>query len=242
MPPDMMGAEGMGRGMGMEGMAPGMGTQTGPQSGFVVVIEGYSPYKHIEHLLDPSGVGSDQNRWGVVTRLENLGTLFPEIPFELFGKGDIRNFREESGWVDPDDNQMPVGIGILKEVERVPSDAAGGQPGVAARGMMGMAGGAGRMGAVPSRVSQEWVLFDPMTNEEISRTYDLVSEEDIRSNPEYNERDLGRVKLTNFGDPKYIERDYWFRIQAKFLWKDAPQDVGVGSSMGPGMYMPGGMY
>ena len=103
------------------------------QSGFVVVIEGYSPYQNIAHLMDPPGVGTDQNRWGVVTRFENLSQLFPDIPFELYGKGDIRNFDEKWDWVDPSDTMMPVGIGIPKEVERIPSDESGvpgGGPGI----------------------------------------------------------------------------------------------------------------
>jgi type IV pilus assembly protein PilM len=61
--------------------APGMGrtsrkktvkgkTQTGKDGpGFLVIIEGYSSYKNIDELLDPPGVGNDQSKWGLVTRL-----------------------------------------------------------------------------------------------------------------------------------------------------------------------------
>ena len=33
----------------------------------------------------------------------------------------------------------------------------------------------------------------------------------------------GRKKYDSFGQPVYIERDKWFRIKVKFLWKNAPQ-------------------
>ncbi|MEJ5258891.1 MAG: type IV pilus assembly protein PilM [Anaerohalosphaeraceae bacterium] len=214
MPGEMFGGPGMVGGdmMGAAG--------TTPQAGFVVLIEGYSPYKNIAQLLDPPGVGSDSRRWGVVTRFENLKTLFPDTPFELFGKGDIRHFRDESGAVDPADMQMPAGIGILREVERVPST----QPAGAAPGMTAAPGPMmpGMTGAVPTRVTREIVLIDPMTEEEISKTLDYITPEDIRNNPAYTDRDLGRVKQSPFGEPQYILRDSWFRIQAKFVWKDAP--------------------
>ena len=138
---------------------------------------------------------------------------------------------------------MPVGIGVLKEVERVPSEESAGIPG-AGPGFMpirpaggGMAGG----GAPLSRITRERVLFDPVTNEEISKTYDIVTQEHIRTNPEYTENDLGKVELTSFGDAKFIERDSWFRIQAKFVWKDAPQDL-MNQSMGQGMGGAGGAF
>jgi type IV pilus assembly protein PilM len=216
-PPAMMPGEGLmpGGEMGTGGAQPTV------RSGFVVVIEGYSPYKEISQLLDPPGVGGDRSRWGVVTRFENLKAFFPDTPFELFGKGDIRNFKDEWGPVDPADSQMPVGIGIKREVERFPSEqpARGGigvtqTPTISIPGMPG--------GAVPARVTREIVLIDPMTEEEISKTLAYVTQEDIQKNPAYTERDLGRVKQTPFGEPQYIIRDYWFRIQAKFVWKDAP--------------------
>lgn len=211
------------------GVMPGAGSlgeettavQAAIRSGFVVVIEGYSPYREISQLLDPPGVGTDRSRWGVVTRFENLKAFFPDTPFELFGKGDIRNFKDEWGPVDPADPQMPVGIGIKREVERFPSEqqtrAGLGAAQTPTVGMTGMPGA-----AVPARVTREIVLIDPMTEEEISKTLDYVTQEDIQKNPAYTERDLGRVKQTPFGEPQYIIRDYWFRIQAKFAWKDAP--------------------
>ena len=56
----------------------------------------------------------------------------------------------------------------------------------------------------------------------MSKTFDLVTQDEIDSDPSLSERDLGKLKYTDFGDPKYIVNDHWFRISAKFLWKDSP--------------------
>ena len=70
----------------------------------------------------------------------------------------------------------------------------------------------------------EDVLVDPMTNEEISRTYDIITQEEIDSNPELNEKDLGKKKINKLtGKELFIDRDHWFRIKAKFIWKDASE-------------------
>lgn len=94
---------------------------------------------------------------------------------------------------------------------------------------------------MPARVTREIVLIDPMTEEEISKTLAYITQEDIQKNPAYTERDLGRVKQTPFGEPQYIIRDYWFRIQAKFAWKDAPAlPQPSSSSYGPAAPYGGG--
>ena len=62
-----------------------------------------------------------------------------------------------------------------------------------------------------------------MTNEEMSKMFDLVTQEEIDSDPSKSERDLGKKKYTDFGQPRYIVKDHWFRIKAKFLWKGAPK-------------------
>ena len=39
-----------------------------------------------------------------------------------------------------------------------------------------------------------------------------------------NETQLGMIKFNPLTqDPQYIVRDHWFRIKAKFVWKDAPE-------------------
>lgn len=211
----------MGRDM-MPGTDMGMGTET-PQAatGFTVVIEGYSPYKDITQLLDPPGVGMDQSRWGIVTRFKNLQTLFPEIPFELFEPGKIDQFKVDWGYVDLADSEMPAGIGLSRMVDRVPGDsgalnAGGGVP------VRGMERGGGMVGARQNRITQEQVLFDPMTNEEISKVYDIYTAEEVAQNSDLSDKDIGRIKFDEFGRENYLLRDSWFRIQAKFVWKDAP--------------------
>jgi hypothetical protein len=55
----------------------------------------------------------------------------------------------------------------------------------------------------------EQVLIDPMTKEVISK----VSDTD----------ELGKPKLDRSGKPVYKVNDYWFILNAKFVWKDAPK-------------------
>ena len=190
---------------------------TGP--GFLVIIEGYSPYQNIGELMDPVNVGKNKSQWGLVTRLENLGQLEKKEKFLLFGKGNTKNFKQEVGLVDLGDDNMPTGIGVLKDIDRVPVEFLQINP----RG--------GRvinrirpMGtAAASQISTEQVLVDPMTNEEMSRVYDIITQEDLRDNPELTKKDIGTVKLDIQGNPKYIERDHWFRISMKLRWMGAPK-------------------
>ncbi len=192
----------------------------GDGPGFVVVIEGYSPYKVIAELLDPAGVRDQVEKWGVVTRLENLQALFPDSVFELFKKNSVDHFKLETGEVDLNDPDMPLGIGIEQVVERVPlageerTDTRAARRSVSTRDTKNV-------------IQQEAVLIDPMTGEEMSKTYDLWTAEEVASNPELSERDIGRIKLTRYDEPQYIVRDYWFRISAKVLWKNAPEDAGT---------------
>jgi hypothetical protein len=200
-------------------------------AGFTVLIEGYSPYQNIAELLDPPRAGDDQGRWGIITRFVNLPRLFPSSSFELFRKSEIKHFKVETGLVDPADRTMPPGIGFLKQVER-PSAAS--QRGAAGQreqfyGIESEIGGA----RGPEYVTTEPVLFDPMTGEEISQTYDIVTQEDIDAGTTWKAQDLGRKKTTAFGQDEMIKRDSWFRIQAKFVWKEAPQvpTAGMGQPM-----------
>lgn len=204
------------------------------KTGFVLLIEGYSPYERIADLLDPPGVGEDQSRWGMITRLEYLSKVIPNTPFELFEKGDIKHFKVETGRVDIKSTQMPSGIGIAKEIERVPKEVQDAAPGTG-RLMPVREGIMGGTVRAPERITSETVLVDPMTLEEISRTYDIITREDISRNPELTDRDLGRVKLSSLGAEQYIERDHWFRIQVKFIWKDAPVSAQPESTGVPGM-------
>ncbi len=55
----------------------------------------------------------------------------------------------------------------------------------------------------------EQVLIDPMTKEVISRVSDLD--------------EFGKPKLDFSDKPVYKVNDYWFILNAKFVWKDAPK-------------------
>jgi type IV pilus assembly protein PilM len=217
-----MGDMGMGMEMGMPGMGmemgmPGMGMPGGDMGGFgmpgyegggmedefdqddgpgfVVVIEGYTPYGDIAELMDPLGVGDDKSKWGFVTRLVNIDKLFEDAGLEIFRKESVSHFSYETGIVDLEDRNMPAGIGEKKVITRVETSDEENQ--------------SRRSGTYKSRnqVFAEEVLVDPMTGEEISKTYDLGPN--------------GEIRFDNNGEEKFIVRDHWFRIKAKFLWKDA---------------------
>jgi type IV pilus assembly protein PilM len=129
-----MGMPGMGMpGMGMPGMGGGGGkvytpptrtsrqTQPAPGAedgaaapGFVVVIEGYSPYRNINDLLDPAGAGNDAAKWGMVTRMENLNAVCPNSPFMLYNKTNRKDFLIDTGEIDMS-KPMPAGIGVERQ-------------------------------------------------------------------------------------------------------------------------------
>ena len=191
--------------------------ETGP--GFIVVIEGYSPYENIGELMDPIRVGKDQSEWGFVTRLENLHFVDNKERFLLYGKGDTKHFKQETGYVNIGDKNMPEGIGVLKEVDRVPQEyllldntKTGRRT---ARTVNRRAG--------VTRITTEEVLIDPMTNEEMSRVFDIKTKEDLLENPELTKNDIGVIKIDSQGNQKFIEKDHWFRISAKFRWMGAPE-------------------
>ena len=188
------------------------------KTGFTVLIEGYSPYRAIPDLLDPPSVRNDQSRWGFVTRMEKLTKLFPKASFEMFGKSDTKHFEIKTGLVDLGDPDMPVGIGVPKEIERVPQKT----PATTEYAVTGYAGYASQKTDV---VYKETVLVDPMTNEEISRTYDIITRQDINNDPELDTEDLGKKKYDKLdGEELFIDRDHWFRVKAKFIWKNAPEE------------------
>ncbi len=198
---------------------PGVAAADEKKSGFVVMIEGYSPYKEISALLDPHSVGTDKERWGLVTRLVNISEIVKDCPFELYKKTDLKHFVLENGPVDLRSGKTPPGIGVEKEIERVPMQ-------LDTTGVPGRAAGMGMYNRVNmlqrDYVYFETVLIDPMTSEEMSKVYDIVTQDDIDNDPGLGEKDLGRIERDEFDTPLYIERDYWFRINAKFVWKGAP--------------------
>jgi type IV pilus assembly protein PilM len=109
----------MGRGR-VVGQTTAQATESADR-GFVLTIVGYSPYEQIRELLDPVGVKEDANKWGLVSRLAHFDG---NSPFELYKKGDEKNFVIQTGEVDIG-AQMPPGIGVIKAVEG--KDTASGQ-------------------------------------------------------------------------------------------------------------------
>jgi hypothetical protein len=152
-------------------------------------------------------VQNSPEKWGIVTRMMNLNKYFDgNSPFELFNKGKIQHFSLEQDVIDMStekQTRMPAGIGVLETKVRgsvEESKDAGGNKSF--------------RNDAADRIMTEAVLLDPLTKEEISKTFDLDSN--------------GRKKLDSFGKPVYIERDKWFRIKAKFLWKDpSAQQTGM---------------
>lgn len=206
-----------GRARGTRSFEPGAAMQGGDQQGqqadgkgFIVTIEGYTPYEKIGELLDPAGVANDPNKWGMVTRMMNLNKFFDgNSPFQLFNKGKIEHFRTEQDLVTisttGNDARMPTGIGKIETKQRGGTEEQAPENSRNTRGI-GRANDA-------DKVNMEVVLVDPLTGEEISQTVDLDSS--------------GRKKLDSFGKPVYIERDRWFRIKAKFLWIEKPKIAGM---------------
>jgi len=130
------------------GMDSGMEQTEAPATvpGFLVTIEGYSPYGDVGSLLDPTGVENRPDRWGFVTRLQDLDGGDPNnARFSLYEKGVIMHFQLDKGFVDPTitDVKVPYGIGVPKEDKGLAALGGYTQP-------------------------EEMVLLDPMTQEVIS--------------------------------------------------------------------------
>jgi len=171
---------------------------TDGKSGFVVVIEGYSPYEKIYDLIDPVGVDDNKSQWGIVTRLMHLKEFFENCPFELYEKDKPEHFKVDTDVVEFGGAGMPDGIGLLKPIKSQARQEAGSAKGLGFRQQ-------DVLGRRRQKGSSK-ILIDPMTKEIISR----VAARDAD----------GAVMLDEFGKEIYNDNDHWFRIKAKFLWKD----------------------
>jgi hypothetical protein len=191
----------------MMGTAAGAGVEKVP--GFVVMIEGYSPYRDVGALLDPPNVRDDPSRWGLVTRLDNLKqflNLDVNAPFELFTRS-ADHFKIETGPVDLDLDTLPMGVGTAKFI---PSAAA------LAAARENPYGGMG-MGTMDGTL----ILVDPVTQETIS------------AEPVLDQ--YGKPRMDPLGRPVKQVRDNWFKLQFKLEWKEAPETpAGVGGGTGRG--------
>ena len=103
----------------MQMQTPGVGAAVEKAAGFVVEIEGHSPYQDISQLLDPSGVDSNPDEWGFVTRLMHLSDKAdpndPNRPLALYKKETDEHFQLTKGAVTSTDTDMPYGIGVQEE-------------------------------------------------------------------------------------------------------------------------------
>lgn len=184
-------------------------TSTEPQdalptgTGFIIEIEGYSPYENINELLDPIGVGENQMKWGFITRLKNLDKISDTNSlFEIFDTNSTTQFVQETEPVDISSTTMPEGIGMLEKIQRAEkkeADKAG-----------------SRSSEAGNIIYDEEVLIDPLTEEEISKVYVLD--------------DYSRIVYDSFDKPQYKTNDHWFRIKAKFIWRQDPAKTAVESN------------
>jgi type IV pilus assembly protein PilM len=128
-----------------EGDGTGAESEGEEGAGFLVNITGYCPYETIGELLDPAGVGDDQSKWGIITRLMNLDDINDgNSPFKLYKRTEFAHFSLETGEVDLN-SEMPAGIGIEDVITR----------------------------RIEGNEFEEYVLVDPMTKEVISKLSEL---------------------------------------------------------------------
>jgi type IV pilus assembly protein PilM len=185
-------------------------TQQKKEPGFVVSIVGYSPYKNLGALLDPPNVKSDPGKWGFVTRLENLNQFIGaeyadgNCPFELFSRQFPNDFKLEIAPVDLD-TDVPLGIGATEVI-----------PGPAAKTAATTAMSATVMTPM-GPVNGTEILVDPMTREVMSAE---------TQNDQY-----GKPRLDPLGKPIKTTHDYWFALDLKLKWTQAPQSA---APAGPG--------
>lgn len=172
------------------------------RAGFLVTIIGYSPYKDIDNLMEPLEVGDDREKWGFITRLRNHDVAVDDDrAFELFERTNPKNFKLEIHPIDLGKYPPPMGIGVESERRiEIKSETASRLP--TYFGQLKQA----------QRLTIEPILIDPATKEVIS----VVGK--------YNE-DGTQVTDDKTGETVYETNDYWFRLQAKFLWKDVPKEI-----------------
>ena len=164
------------------------------EPGFVVSVVGYTPYRDLMALLDPTGVEGQRESWGFVARLGHIDAFVDaNSPFELFSK-EADHFRLEKGAVDLE-TDFPIGIG---DSETLPEEP--GAPGTKARAAPTM---------TMSFTQGYDILVDPVTRERI----DAEPQNDIYGNPKRDA--LGNKVLT--------VRDSWFKLDFKLKWEDAPE-------------------
>ncbi len=164
------------------------------ETGFVVTVAGYSPCERYEDLLDPMGVETDRSRWGFVTRIEHLDKFLGLDP----NSTPFELYSREADHfilekgVVDPTQDMPAGVGEVQYVQDPADPQAKAQAGTMA------------FGTRPGKA----ILVDPMTREEIGAEAIL---------DQYN-----RPAVDATGKARLRERDHWFTLQFKLLWKKGP--------------------
>jgi len=174
-------------------------------AGFIVSIVGYSPFKDVGALLDPPNVKDDRGKWGFMTRMEHLDEFIDaNSPFQLFSR-EAAHFRLRKDLVDLEQD-VPMGVGVM---EIIPEEGSGKttSPGSRTGGMA--------YGFVTSGTQ---ILVDPMTRERI--------------NAKALTDQFGKPKYDAMGKPQLEVYDYWFSLDFKLEWKNAPEDAGGANTSG----------
>jgi type IV pilus assembly protein PilM len=112
--PSLAGAS-FGGGGGDEGGVSNAGS--GTASGFVVQLDGYSPYEDVRNLLEPTGAGTDPNRWGFMTKLKRIQAVFPGCELDSFNPMETKNFSITVAPVVASAGSTPKGVGVLKPID-----------------------------------------------------------------------------------------------------------------------------
>jgi type IV pilus assembly protein PilM len=185
----------------MKQMMGGQGQEAVKETGFVVTIAGYSPYEAYETLLDPMGVETSPGKWGFVTRIAHLDKFLGLDP----NSTPFELYSREADHFVLEKGivdptlEMPAGVGEVQYVQ----DPADSQTKTS-----------GTMTSYGMRTGKP-ILVDPMTREQIGAEPILDAS--------------GRQAVDATGKPRYKERDHWFTLQFKLLWKTGAGQAG-GSS------------
>jgi type IV pilus assembly protein PilM len=198
---------GMGRGIyseyGPRGFMGGAQTTEEKNSGFVVQVLCYSPYgpsnneqskNELNELIDPHSVENQQEKWGFVTRLAHLDDIAED------GDSPFELYKKE----DPEQFNLEI-----KEV--VADGKLAGTSNMMPEGIgiwEELIEETAQPGSRSSVLTRNRILIDPMTRETICKV--SVLDED------------GKPKL-NYGKPVVKVNDHWFLLNAKFIWRDAPE-------------------
>jgi type IV pilus assembly protein PilM len=192
-------------GMYAPGMMPGAETADQRKQGFVVTVVGYSPYGS-----SVTELGTLLDPHGVENQREKWGFVTRLANLDALAQDANSPFQLYER-TDPEQFKLEMKEVSLIDAELTPPEGVGvwqeQTPKITTTGPR-------------SSATIEWALVDPMTNEVISK----VAEMD-----ETGKQKLDRGKLV------FKVNDHWFLLNAKFVWKDAPEPPAL-----PSMY-PFGM-